>query len=141
MSKAYEWKQQNRGWDALDGYKVVAHVYTSQSKDLGLIYIAYAYSNPDDKVGSMTLEQAKIAAINLHEYPAEVEAETPSPGTINRLDPAWAMFACVAAQGRTGGFGATYPEEYQYVPVEVFAADFADAMIRERDRRDREERP
>lgn len=53
------------------------------------------------------------------------------PPTINRLDPAWAQFAASTLQAAlTSGYGYSYQH----------ACDHADAMIRERDRRDREER-
>lgn len=54
------------------------------------------------------------------------------PPAINRKDdPAWAMFAAAATMAwrMENGYAVT------------MAADYADAMIRERDRRNREERP
>lgn len=138
MSENYTWKELPNGtWDALnESGVVVAHVYTAQNKDLGLIYIAYAYSNPEDTVGCMSLDQAKSAAINLYEYPAEAESDTqePKPQKINRLDPAWAQFA-VGYLRVMDMKNVINDDEMIELP-----ADFADAMLRERDRRDRGER-
>ncbi len=62
-------------------------------------------------------------------------SDTTKPPAINRKDdPAWAMFAA-AAIARYSVVNYTYNETIRN------CADFADAMIRERDRRDREERP
>ncbi len=51
---------------------------------------------------------------------------------INRLDPQWGMFAAAYVSGPWHPEMAVSPHD-QYKPSEV--ADFADAMIRERDRR------
>lgn len=56
--------------------------------------------------------------------------QEPKPQKINRLDPAWAQFAaaCVSAADSYAPHNRVHD-----------CADFADAMLRERDRRDREE--
>ena len=53
------------------------------------------------------------------------------PPAINRLDPAWAMFA---AKGLDKYKHGNHEQMVRY------SCDLADDMIRERDRRDREER-
>lgn len=54
------------------------------------------------------------------------DTQEPKPQKINRMDPAWAQFAAAAMV-----------ETYNKVEL---SCDIADAMLRERDRRDREER-
>lgn len=55
--------------------------------------------------------------------------QEPKPQKINRLDPAWAQFAASVAHDASLSHGARA----------IYCAEFADAMLRERDRRDREE--
>lgn len=59
-------------------------------------------------------------------------SDNEKPTAINRQDPAWAMFAAAVIP--------IYAQVQMACPYTI-CADFADAMIRERDRRDREERP
>ena len=67
------------------------------------------------------------------------DTQETKPAKIDRMDPAWAMFAAAASQclfNRDMAIGiSNAPSGTAQV-----AADFADAMLRERDRRDREER-
>lgn len=63
----------------------------------------------------------------------EQELRQSKPTAINRQDPAWAQFAAAAIPYN---WNDRTTDETVY-----YSADFADAMIRERDRRDREERP
>lgn len=55
--------------------------------------------------------------------------QEPKPQKINRMDPLWGMFAAAAVPLSTG-----HIEDRA-----KWCADFADAMLRERGRRDREE--
>lgn len=59
------------------------------------------------------------------------------PPTIDRKDPLWGMFASAIARARLVGHQLTR-DDVELAPI--MCADFADAMIRERDRRDRDER-
>lgn len=62
-------------------------------------------------------------------------SDTTKPPAINRMDPAWAMFAAAyLTQPWDPGMGWSPGASPQ------MCADFADDMIRERDRRDRDER-
>lgn len=69
-------------------------------------------------------------------------AQEPKTPRLNRLDPAWAHFAASIAE-RTWD-ACTYPhpalnDEHVKAKIIETCADFADAMLRERDRRDRED--
>ena len=66
------------------------------------------------------------------------DTQEPKPQKINRLDPAWAVFAAAASQCLFNRDMAIGISNAPFGTAQV-AADFADAMIRERDRRDREE--
>lgn len=70
-------------------------------------------------------EERLLSTQQLRERESTMTHQTPEPEKINRLDPAWAMFAAAYLSWDSANVTS--------------CADFADAMIRERDRRDREE--
>lgn len=77
------------------------------------------------------------------------EAQATKPPAINRMDPAWVMFAAAMLPVLVEPLGnadkrallAEFGTDNSATIATIGAADFADAMLRERDRRDREERP
>ena len=71
-------------------------------------------------------------------------SDTTKPPAINRMDPLWGQCAASIAERTWDGYSHPHPalnDDGVMEKIIATCADFADAMLRERDKRDREERP
>ena len=85
--------------------------------------------------GALTPEERETLTSPGYDRPLTEEEEAiMEPPAINRLDPLWVAISAAALSYYLN-------EDFNVMDRVDNAADHADAMIRERDRRDREERP